>query len=331
MVQAGLERLTGATTWDDIWGMLFSKVRPGGYSPGQKIAIKVNLNNNRTSGTSCTTHSNIIDALPHPVLGLLCGMIAAGVAPGDVVVYDSIRDIPSYLRDPITAAYPGVQFVGTGGCLGVTAPAYGKDPSLTVYFYDPNRYLQTRKLANVLYDATYLINMPILKRHGGDGAIPVTLGFKNHFGSIDRIGGTGNDDLHSFVSTSGAHYSATYNPLPEIYLNSNIAGKTILTVGDGLFGAHGVAYLAATSWSVFGGPANSLFFATDPVAADCVMVDFIVAQGLVTKAHAYDYLFYAEEIGLGVCEGSRANPGGKPLQLPYGSGYSDIEYIRLDT
>jgi len=45
---------------------------------------------------------------------------------------------------------------------------------------------------------------------------------------------------------------------------------------------------------------------------------------------SYDYLFCAEEAGLGVCEGTRSAPGGKPLQAPYGSGYDDIEYIRVD-
>jgi hypothetical protein len=43
---------------------------------------------------------------------------------------------------------------------------------------------------------------------------------------------------------------------------------------------------------------------------------------------SYDYLFCAEEAGLGV--GTRSAPGGKPLQEPYGSGYDDIEYIRVD-
>lgn len=326
MVQTGLKRLTGATSWADIWGVLFGKVRAGGYSPGQKIAFKINLNNN----SSCDGHGNVIDALPQPLLGVIRGMVAAGVEPSDIVIYDSIRAIPSYLRNPIIAAYPGVQFVGTGGCPGVISPAHGKNASLAVQFHDPNHYLRVRYLTNVLYDATYVVNVPILKRHTGDGVVPVTLGFKNHFGSLDRIVGSGNDDLHQYVSTGGPQYSATYNPLPDIYLNNNICGKTVLTLGDGLFGAFSVADSAAMSWSVFSGPANGLFFATDPVASDCVMVDFIVAQGLVTKAHAYDYLFYASQVGLGLCEGTRASPGGNPLQMPYGSGYTTIRYVRVD-
>ena len=45
----------------------------------------------------------------------------------------------------------------------------------------------------------------------------------------------------------------------------------------------------------------------------------------------YDHLFCAQEAGLGVCEGTRSDPGGDPLQAPYGSGYDEIEYIRVDT
>ncbi len=327
MVQTGLQNLTGKSTWPDIWSQLFGRVHAGGYAPGQKIAIKVNLNNSY----NCYSHSNVIDALPQPLLGLIRGMVAAGVQPGDITIYDSIKTIPSYLRDPIVAAYPGVQFVGTNGCPGTIAPGHGKNISLAVTFSDPNHYLQTRYLANVLYDATYVVNMPILKRHSGDDAIPVTLGFKTHFGSINRIGGnTGIDDLHQYVSVTGSQYRSSYNPLPDIYANPNLKNKTVLTLGDGLFGAFGVGETAQISWSIFGGPANSLFFATDPVAADCVMVDHIVAQGLLSKAHVYDYLLYAQRIGLGICQGNSSNPGGNPLQLPYGSGYTDIEYVRVN-
>jgi hypothetical protein len=61
------------------------------------------------------------------------------------------------------------------------------------------------------------------------------------------------------------------------------------------------------------------------------MADLITAEGLVSTPRTYDHLFCAEEAGLGVCESTRDDPGGDPLQEPYGSGYSDIEYIRVDT
>jgi hypothetical protein len=326
MIRSGLQHLTGKEAWPDIWSELFKRVNVNSYSPGQKIAIKVNLN----ASHDCSYHGNVIDALPQPVLGLISGLVAAGVAPGDVLVYDSIRVIPSYLRDSIWAVYPEVKFVGGGGCPGVIPPSHGGDPSLTVRFYDPGGNLHDRHLADVLYEASYVINMPIIKRHGGDNANPVTLTFKNHFGSLDRIGGDAPNDLHLYIYTSDRHYRSTYSPFVDIYRNSNIRDKTILVLGDGLYGGTGPSSPPIQSWDIFGGAGNSLVFGTDPVATDCIMADLIVAEGLVSKAHTYDYLFCAQEAGLGRCEGSRAEPGGDPLQEPYGSGYADIDYVRVD-
>jgi hypothetical protein len=176
-----------------------------------------------------------------------------------------------------------------------------------------------------------VINMPIIKRHGGDGANPVTLSFKNHFGSLNRINGNYPDDLHLYLDTSGSLYRTTYSPFVDIYSNPNIRDKTVLILGDGLFGGTRWSSEPIQSWDIFGGDAcNSLFFGVDPVATDCVMADLLVAEELVSKAHTYDYLFCAQEAGLGVCEGTRTDPGGDPLQTPYGSGYADLEYIRED-
>lgn len=331
MVQAGLQLLTGQTAWTDIWDALFRQVNPNGYSAGQKIAIKVNLNMSQ----DCNNHGNIIDALPQPVLGLISGMAAAGVQPGDVFVYDSIRVPTRYLRDPIWAVYPDVKFLGavpgSSPCPGVIAPSYGMDPSLTIPFNDPYGYINERRLADVLYEATYVINMPIIKRHSGEEFNPVTLSFKNHFGSIDRITGNGNDNLHHYIDITHALYQTGYSPLVDICSNSNIRDKTVLILGDGLFGGTGWGSPPIQAWSIFGDEAcNSLFFGVDPVAIDCVMADLIMAEGLVTTMRTYDHLFCAQEAGLGICEGTRAKPGGDPLQMPYGSGYEDIEYVRVD-
>jgi hypothetical protein len=331
MLQTGLQLLTDQESWPDIWQTLFERVHPDGYSAGQKIAIKVNLNMSQ----DCNNHGNIIDALPQPVLGLISGLAAAGVQPGDVFVYDSIRVPTRYLRDPIWAVYPDVKFLGavpgTSPCPGVIAPSYGADPSLAIPFDDPYGYINERQLADVLYDATYLINIPIIKRHSGEDFNPITLSFKNHFGSIDRITGNGNDNLHLYIDITHGLYQASYSPLVDICRNPNIRDKTVLILGDGLFGGTGWGSPPIQAWSIFGGDAcNSLFFGLDPVATDCVMADLIMAEGLVTTLHAYDYLFCAQEAGLGTCEGTRTTPGGDPLQTPYGSGYEAIEYVRVD-
>ena len=335
MVEAGLQHLTGRTTWTDIWSVLFGRVQPGGYSPGQKIAIKVNMNNSDRDGNGCASHNNLIDALPQPVLALLHGLAAAGVLDNDVTIYDATyigtgRIIPDYLRSPISVAYPGVSYIGRNVCPGVITPSHGKDPSLTVPFHPPVGSVTDRYLADILFDAKYLINMPILKRHGGDDYNPVTLGFKNHFGSIDQISRGAGDDLHPYIMTGDPTYRTTYSPFVDIYANPNIRDKTVLTLGDGLYGAFGASSGTPLQWNTFDDAPNSLFFAVDPVAVDCVMADFLVAEGVISRAHTYDYLFCAAEAGLGICEGTRDDPGGDPWQLPYGSGYTNLQYTRIE-
>jgi len=324
MVQRGLRELTGRNSWADIWNDLFSQVQP--YQAGRKIAIKVNFNNS----SSCGDSDNAIDALPQPVNALITGLVGAGVGQNDIWIYDATKNgriIPDRFRTPILSSHSNVQFYGKGDCSGVNPVSHGGHTSLTVQFSDPDGNLSDRMLADVLYDATYVINVPIVKRHGGDAFIPVSLGFKNHLGSLNNIIRGGNDSLHTYLSASEALYRATYNPVVDIYSNPNIKDKTVLTLGDGLYGAAGATQGALVTWNIFSDAFNSLFFATDPVAVDCVMVDFLAAEGRVSQpGPAYDYLFCAAESGLGVCEGTRSNPGGDPL----GSGYQNIEYLRFD-
>ncbi len=326
MVEDGLKALTGQTNWASIWNTLFTRVRAGGYQPGQGIAIKVNLNN---SDDGCGSHSDTqIDALPQPVLAIIKGLTQASVREEDIWVYDVKRQIYDRFRNPIASAYPGVKFYGEGACTNVIEATFGKHSSLTVQFPDPDGNLSDRQLADVLYDATYLINMPILKKHG---IAPVSLGFKNHFGSLDSIIKGGDDNLHRYIEIDHTLYDPDYNPKVSIYLNPNIKDKIILTVGDGLYGAAGATQPAKNSWSTFDDDApNSFFFAADPVAIDCVMCDILRAEwpSSITNA-TYDYLFIAENAGLGICEGTRSAPGGDPWQLPYGSGYEKITYVRL--
>jgi hypothetical protein len=293
--------------------------------------MKVNLNNSSDSG--CSGQDNEIDALPHPVKALVGGLVAAGVQEDDIWIYDATtvgRIIPDRFRVPIQSSYPAVRFYGrgasNGGCSGVLSVSHGKDGSLTVDFADPHGNLSNRLLADILYDATYLINVPIIKQHG---IHPVSLGFKNHFGSLNNIIRGGNDNLHLYISPSDGLYSSSYSPMVDMFRNANIAGKTILTVGDALYGAFGATLRPPTSWQTFQDAPNSLLFSRDPVAIDCVMVDLLVAEGRV-NSDAYHYLFVAQDAGLGVCEGTIAGPGGDPWQTPYGNGYDRIQYVRHD-
>ena len=315
MLEQGLLQLTGTPSLEAAWQALLPA-----YQPGQKIALKVNFNNSDRDGGSCSQQGNRIDGLPQPVLALLRGLVEVrGVQPGDIWIYDASvgrgRILPDRFRQPIQAAYPEVTFWGRGRCGNVQSPPFNHaDESLRVSFSHPS--LTDRWLTDLLHEATYLINLPILKRHG---IHPVTLGFKNHFGSLDNIVRGDPDDLHLYLAPNSPAYDPRFSPLVDLYANPNIAGKTVLTVGDGLFGAPG-ATQPPIPWSTFDGAPNSLFLSRDPVAIDCVMCDLLRSEWRGIPEAAYDYLRLAEERGLGTFEQGD----------PWGGGYARIEYVRLD-
>ena len=115
--------------------------------------------------------------------------------------------------------------------------------------------------------------------------------------------------------------TAPIQSLVDLYRNPHVGAKTVLTIGDGLFGARSKAAVPVP-WSTFGKAPNSLFFATDPVAIDCVMCDFLAAEpGAGVPTNGDSYLQLAEQAGLGVYE--RGDP--------WGSGYHQINYLKVST
>ena len=95
-------------------------------------------------------------------------------------------------------------------------------------FYPPSGISMppATRVTDLLVAARYLINMPIMKRHGWAG---LTLTLKNHFGSIDKPAG-----LHDYIY---GYSGGNYNALVDLYRNPHIGAKAVLTVGDGLFAA----------------------------------------------------------------------------------------------
>ena len=288
MTDAGVMELTGAASRAAAWGAIIPS-----YSAGENVAIKINLNN-----AGCADDHNIIDALPQPVNSVILGLKSIGVPEANIWVYDVTNgwhngQMPSRLVNKVRALYPGVQFHSNeSGC----STALGYSASQSVHFdVPPERAISDRPICNALVQSTYLINMPIMKKHGMAG---VTLGFKNHFGSIDRC-----DEVHWSVDLGDGGYLSTYNGLVDIFNNTHFKDKTILTIGDALYGARYNNYDETPNpWPTFDDQSpNSLFFSTDPVAIDCVMYDFLDLEGGVPSG-SDDYLKLANTSGLGVFE-----------------------------
>jgi hypothetical protein len=297
MVDRGVMELTGTSLVDAAWRALIPD-----YSPGKAVAIKVNLNNS----WSCGDSDIIIDALIHPVNAVVRGLRQIGVAEEDVWVYDAIRNIPD--RFVNGCLYPNVQFFG--GCC--QPPSWSSDDPDAIIWFTPDPAPAPMRIADLLIDATYLINMPIVKAHCCAG---VTLGFKNHLGTVDRP-----KKLHSHIWPGGEYFKRHHSPLVQIYQNPHIGAKTVLTIGDGLFGSWEDESATPLPWKTFGDSApNSLFFATDPVALDCVMYDLLAAETTIMDDSDV-YLNVAADAGLGVFEHGD----------PWGSGYNQIDYVRVD-
>ncbi|MEW5872954.1 MAG: DUF362 domain-containing protein [Chloroflexota bacterium] len=306
MLNQGLMALTHTDTIADAWRALIPN-----YQSGQKVAIKVNMNN----ASACNETDGVIDAIIEPVNAVVSGLESIGVARADVWVYDAVRAIPAHFS---ANALPGIQFFDgsyLGTCYNWAGFSYTPDAYIT-YNPPPGVSIPPTVVTDVVRNAAYLVNMPIMK--GGHPLASVTLGFKNHFGSTNNPSG-----MHDSVNVmeQPPTYRTDYNALVDLYRCPHLGPKTVLTVGDGLFAAKGFASPPAV-WSTFGNHLpNSLFLATDPVAVDCVMHDFLLAEpGTGVVSGANNYLCLAQDAGLGIFESAD----------PWSGSYARIKYQKIE-
>lgn len=293
MVSAGVRALTGKATVAEAWQAILPN-----YVAGEGIAIKANFNN--TMDGDLPTLSNPI---PHIFLPVLQGLVTRGVRQQDIWFYDVSRRIPSYFYTPIHNAYPNIKFYDQNHeAITYTLNAQVSIPA-------PGGGVVVQNIPDQLARAKYLINAPIMRNHSSAG---VTLGFKNHFGSIHHPWG-----FHEL----GQIYSIP-SVLRDLYKSPYIGPKTILTLGDGIFGALGQQDSAPQVWvNTFGDYPKSLFFAKDPVAIDCVMADFLDAEWGNLEGST-DYLVLSHAAGLGTYE-HVANPLANP-------NYTKIDYQLIE-
>jgi hypothetical protein len=301
MIDVGVKELTGESSTADAWGSLVPD-----YAPGDKVAIKVNINNNGTD--------NYIDALPHPVNGIIVGLMSTGVLENDIYVMEPSRVFPTKIGDPILGLYSDVLIWDTwwGGTYGHKVSYSSTDPSLTVTHAHPD--LSDSKLPDQMADVKYLINIPIIKGHPGGAGI--TLTFKNNFGFLKEI-----SKLHPYCYIENPDYSYDMNPLHDIYLNSHIRDKTILIIGDAIFGHRFSNTGIPEVWNTFDGEfPKSIFVSNDPVAIDSVMFDFSTAE-FTKPIEAQEYLHRAVELGLGTHD---------HWDNPIDKQYALIDFIQRD-
>lgn len=236
--------------------------KEAGYAKGERIAIKLNLNNDRTSYDDTpwiNSSAQVLNALLRQLVR------SAGVEESDITVFDASRYITPHLAEHIRKDFPSVRLVD----------GYGGLPGREKNSWVPGRISYAVKttmgagVAACAVEAAYLVNLYVGKGHPASG---VTLSAKNHFGSVD-----GRE--HSYIKVKQTGYDG-YNPLVELMGHRDLGGKTLLNVCDLLYGCyHSDALPIRWNMPPFNGawPA-SLFVSQDPVANDSVATDFLVAE-----------------------------------------------------
>lgn len=250
------------------WNALFKNHNGGaGYKPGEKIMIKLNLNNGGAG--------KAIDASPQSVYALLEQLVTGfGVNQADILVCDPAREGKgSAVKNYCSTAFPNVVYnTNLGGwtnCLQLS-----------------DTTSKERSLSTALVNTKYLITMAVLKRHctpsatwGTDGVdygnASVTLIFKSSWGLI----GPKRASLHPLLH-DWEYPMNSYNVLTDIYGSKNIDGKTVLTIIDGLYsGDRWNSKPLKWNMAPFNGKyPSSMFASQDPVALESVGLDFLRSE-----------------------------------------------------
>ena len=324
MLDQAVQELKGGTL-DVAWRRVFAQ----SANETKLLGIKINCNNSYDA----TGAGSQIDAIPEPVIAVIRGFVRAGGRSANVRVFDltssgGARTIPTWLRNKVLAVYPDVQFRDKAGNTAGTYNAathvtwssgYGTKPPVT-------------RIHDLPRQVHYLVNVPIVKRHIGAGA---TLGYKNHFGTIESCA-----NLHNYVynDVTGASVLADIMASPYVPGDASVkslAQKTVLTVGDMLYAQPCKNFgLTPVPWVTFSKEwPNSLIVSDDPVSADSVMSDLLEpepASGDCGGISSWTrrYLSLAEAKGQGIYE-HVALPSGQRFD-PARMSYGRITYRYLD-
>ncbi|HEY4381641.1 MAG TPA: DUF362 domain-containing protein [Acidobacteriaceae bacterium] len=249
-----------------------------GYRKGEKIVVKLNLNQVHDHGNG----ANASYIAPQLVQSLLRQLVQqAGAAPADIAFYDAIRDVPSTIFDRCKQEYPGVRFIDGTGTDGREKAVPDKAHPLVFAKGGLTFYLPT-----CVTEAAYMINVAGLKGHTMAG---MTVTAKNHQGTIlTADGGAGARSVHPFlavksggrVGNPAAQGMASYNGLVDMNAHPHVGPKTVLYLIDALYATrHNEFRLAAVcKWQSepFNGHwTSSIFASQDGVALDSVALDFL--------------------------------------------------------
>jgi len=296
MLSHALRTLTAeqddAAAWDALFRYFNRNHGAGdvGYQPGEKIAIKINLNE---EGYGPAYGGNGRMPSPQMIHSLLAQLFdKAHVSGSNVTIYDASRAIADPLYNRIHGDtdpnFQNVRFVANTTRNGRIGAVY--DPASPVHFANssvsPANHA-TAYLPTCVTEAKYLIDMALLSAHSMFG---VTACGKNWFGSVcwrtnanyfPWNGGWTPSPLHNFGLRNNP--MGSYNPVVDLMGHPQLGGKTLLFLVDGLYGSDNAITTVLrfrsfdTNWTA------SVFASQDSVAIDSVMVDIARNEPLLAN------------------------------------------------
>ena len=291
MMTQTIASLTGEKNLTKAWSSLFvyfnktKKSKNEGYQPNQKIAVKINANNN-----SAQTNSNEINASPQVTLAMLRTLVNdAKIPQKNITVFDASRFITDNIYNKCHKEFPEVIFVDNVGGNGRVKSTY-VDNAIP-YSADNGKLAQG--LATCAVEADYLINIALLKGHVGQG---VTLCAKNYYG-VTSINNDWHKNAHDNFNQD-RQGNPKYMTFVDYMGHKDLGEKTMLFLLDGLYGAKLVNGIPTPKWQM--APFNnewpcSLFASQDGVAIDAVGLDFLRSEwpDMVDIAFSDQYLIEA--------------------------------------
>lgn len=315
MVNEAVMTLAKQTDVKKAWKELFKNFNKihgrgnRGYKKGEKIAIKLNMNN------AITQHDTIeLNSSPFVTLALVRSMVKGGVKPADIIVCEPSRAITDSIYNKIHREFPEVVFIDNIG---------GRGREKCEYYYDQINYSQdngklARGLAKCIVDAHYLINSALLKTHNGPG---VTLTAKNWYGATD-IALQWRKNAHNNFSPDKRRGKPGYKTFVDFIAHKDMGGKCLLNLVDGTYGSRHVNGAPYPKWQKQ--PFNnewccSIIASQDPLACDAVAMDLIISEWPEYGSLNYcdEYLREAASIP-NAPSGAVYKTNGTPLDRPLG-------------
>jgi hypothetical protein len=275
MVSETIMKLAGKETEEEAWDALFRSFNKAkgrgdrGYSAGEKIMIKAN----------CTGMGSFMTTTPHVMLAILDQLVSYAQVPQEMIyIGDPRGSYNEMCYNKLYGNFSEVNYIGLGGEYELVKGNTG-----AITYSDNGRLVKVKDFPDVTavyscyQDASYLINLPALKAHIGQG---ITVGAKNHFGSQCNSDALPLHDATDVSSETGTPGYYQYRAFVDLMGNRYLGGNTMLTLVDGLWSGRDWGG-KPEKWEM--APFNnsypsSIFASQDIVAIESVCYDFMMEQ-----------------------------------------------------